>query len=46
MGQVELSGTGVRRDEELFIQLNVQGPGPQGTTTTSACALRGTPIDP
>lgn len=46
MGQVELSGAGVRRDKELFIQLTVQGPGPQGTTTTSRCELRGTPIDP
>lgn len=50
MGQVLLSGTGVRRtgtlrDGELFIQLTVQGPGPQGTTTTSQCELRGTPID-
>lgn len=45
MGQVQLSGTGVRRDGELFIQLNVQGPGPQGTTTSSRCELRGTPID-
>ena len=50
MGQVQLSGTGVRRTgtrhgEELFIQLTVHGPGPQGTTTTSECALRGTPID-
>ncbi len=51
MGQVELSGTGVwrtgtMRDGELFIQLIVQGPGPQGTTTTSRCELRGTFIDP
>ena len=46
MGQVELSGVGTLRDEELFIELNVQVPGPQGTTTTSRCALRGTPIDP
>ncbi len=45
MGQVQLSGTGVRSGEELFIQLTVQGPGPQGTTTTSRCELRGTPID-
>ena len=51
MGQVELSGTGARRigvrgkKEELFIQLNVRVPGPQGTTTTSACELRGTPVD-
>ena len=45
MGQVQLSGTGTRRDGELFIQLIVQGPGPQGTTTTSRCELRGTPID-
>ena len=45
MGQVRLSGTGTRSDEELFIQLTVQGPGPQGTTTTSRCELRGTPID-
>ena len=45
MGQVLLSGTGVRSGEELFIQLIVQGPGPQGTTTTSRCELRGTPMD-
>ena len=50
MGQVQLSGTGVRRTgtrrgEELFIQLYVHGPGPQGTTTMSECALRGTPTD-
>ncbi len=45
MGQVQLSGTGTRRDGELLIQLTVQGPGPQGTTTTSRCALRGTPIN-
>ena len=45
MGQVQLSGTGTRRDGELFIQLTVHGPGPQGTTTTSRCELRGTPMD-
>lgn len=55
MGQVQLSGTGARRtgfrrtgarhDDELFIQLNVQVPGPQGTTTMSQCELRGTRID-
>lgn len=44
MGQVQLSGTGVRRNEELFIQLNVRGPGPGGTTTMSRCALRGKPL--
>ncbi len=44
-GQVELSGTGTRRDGELYIQLNVQVPGPQGSTTTSRCELRGTPMD-
>lgn len=41
MGQVQLSGTGARRNEELFIELTVQGPGPQGSTTTSRCELRG-----
>lgn len=46
MGQVQLSGIGGRRrDEALIIQLTVRGPGPQGTTTTSQCALRGIPID-
>ncbi len=44
MGQVQLSGTGTRRDGGLFIQLTVQGPGPQDTTTTSRCDLRGTPF--
>lgn len=41
MGSVQLSGTGVQQDEELLINLVVEVPGPQGTTTTSTCQLRG-----
>ena len=41
MGKVRLSGTGSLQNEDLAIQLNVGVPGPQGTTTTSACELRG-----
>lgn len=45
MGKVQLSGTGKRQNQELFIDLIVEVPGPQGTTTTSTCQLRGTPIE-
>ncbi len=45
LGKVQLSGTGRRQNEELFIDLIVEVPGPQGTTTTSKCQLRGTPIE-
>ena len=45
MGTVRLLGTGRRQNEELFIDLIVEVPGPQGTTTTSRCQLRGTPIE-
>ena len=44
LGKVQLSGTGQRQQDELFINLVVEVPGPQGTTTTSTCQLRGTPI--
>ena len=45
MGKVRLSGTGSLRGEEIFIRLHVRVPGPQGTTTTSVCALRGTVVE-
>lgn len=44
LGTVQLSGTGRRQGEELFIDLIVEVPGPQETTTISTCQLRGTPI--
>ena len=44
MGKVRLSGTGSLQDEGLAIRLNVRVPGPQGTTTTSTCDLRGTAV--
>ena len=44
MGDVRLSGSGTLRPPGLVMQLSVEVPGPQGTTTTSACELRGTPV--
>ena len=43
MGSVRLSGTGRLQRETLLIQLTVEVPGPQNTTTTSTCELHGTP---
>ena len=41
IGAVRLSGTGTLK-EILLINLRVRVPGPQGTTTTSNCILKGT----
>ena len=42
IGAVRLSGTGTLREKTLLIDLAVRVPGPQGTTTTSNCTLKGT----
>ena len=44
MGNVRLSGSGSFQNQSLTVQLNVRVPGPQGTTTTSRCELRGTKV--